>query len=114
MKNRLKDLFYSFGNFSGGIVNYAMMTWYMFFYVDRLGLSPKYYGIAMTIYGVWNAINDPLMGVLSDKTVSRWGRRKPYMLFGAVPLNALIALVVIVAARALARAAVYATERVCE
>lgn len=92
MKNRRKDLFYSFGNFSGGIVNYAMMTWYMFFYVDRLGLSPKYYGVAMTIYGIWNAINDPLMGVISDKTVSRWGRRKPYMLFGAIPLGVSLVL----------------------
>lgn len=82
-----KDICYSFGNFSGGIVSYAMGSWYMYFYVDQLGLSTKYYGYAMVVYGIWNAINDPLMGVLSDKTVSRWGRRKPYMLFGAVPLG---------------------------
>lgn len=82
-----KDIFYAFGNFSGGIVSYAMGSWYMFFYVDQLGLSTKYYSLAMLIYGIWNAINDPLMGIISDKTVSRWGRRKPYMLFGAVPLG---------------------------
>ncbi len=85
--NRLKDIFYSFGNFSGGIVNYAMTTWFVFFYVDHLKLDAYYYGIAMVIYGIWNAINDPLMGIISDKTVSRWGRRKPYMMFGAVPLG---------------------------
>jgi len=88
--NRLqkkKDIFYAFGNFSGGIVSYAMGSWYMFFYVDTLGLATKYYSIAMVIYGIWNAINDPLMGIISDKTKSRWGRRRPYMLFGAVPLG---------------------------
>ena len=87
MKKVFRDICYSFGNFSGGIVNYAMMTWFTFYYVDRLGLEVKYYAIAMVIYGAWNAINDPLMGVISDKTVSRWGRRKPYMMFGAVPLG---------------------------
>ena len=87
MKKIGKDICYAFGNFSGGVVNYAMMTWYAFYYVDHLGLDKKYYAIAMVVYGIWNAINDPLMGVISDKTVSRWGRRKPYMMFGAVPLG---------------------------
>lgn len=82
-----KDIFYAFGNFSGGIVSYVMGSWYMFFYVDTLGLSTKYYSMAMLIYGIWNAINDPIMGIISDKTKSRWGRRKPYMLFGAIPLG---------------------------
>jgi len=82
-----KDICYSFGNFSGGIVSYAMMTWFAFFYVDRLGLEARYFAIAMVIYGIWNAVNDPMIGIISDKTVSRWGRRKPYMMFGAVPLG---------------------------
>lgn len=82
-----KDICYSFGNFSGGIVSYAMGSWYMYFYVDKLGLSTRYYSYAMLIYGIWNAINDPLMGIISDKTKSRWGRRKPYMMFGALPLG---------------------------
>ncbi len=92
MKKNWKDLCYSFGNFSGGIVSYAMMTWFAFFYVDHLGLDKNHYAIAMVVYGIWNAINDPLMGVLSDKTTSRWGRRKPYMMFGAVPLGLALVL----------------------
>lgn len=82
-----KDVSYSFGNFSGGIFSYVMGSWYMYFYVDQLGLSTKLYSIAMVVYGLWNAINDPLMGIISDKTKSRWGRRKPYMMFGAIPLG---------------------------
>lgn len=85
--NKLKDIFYAFGNFSGGITSYVMGSWYMYFYVDHLGLETRYYSIAMVIYGIWNAINDPIMGIISDKTKSRWGRRKPYMLFGAIPLG---------------------------
>lgn len=87
MKQKFRDICYSFGNFSGGIVNYAMSAWFMYFYVDKMELDTKYYGIAMVIYGIWNAINDPMMGIISDKTRSRWGRRKPYMMFGAVPLG---------------------------
>jgi len=85
--SRGRDICYAFGNFSGGIVSYVMGSWYMYFYVDHLGLATKYYSIAMVIYGIWNAINDPIMGIISDKTRSRWGRRKPYMIFGAIPLG---------------------------
>ena len=86
------DIFYALGNFSGGLVSYVMGSWYMYFYVDHLGLATRYYSIAMVIYGIWNAINDPIMGIVSDKTKSRWGRRKPYMLFGAVPLGLALVL----------------------
>jgi GPH family glycoside/pentoside/hexuronide:cation symporter len=82
-----RDICYSFGNFSGGIVSYAMGSWYMYYYMDELGLPARYYSYAMLIYGIWNAINDPMMGIISDNTRSRWGRRKPYMMFGAIPLG---------------------------
>ena len=84
---RWKDICYSFGNFSGGIVSYAMGSWYMYFYVDKLGLSMQHYSYAMIIYGIWNAINDPFMGIISDRTKSRWCRRRPFMMFGAIPLG---------------------------
>lgn len=86
-RNLFKDICFSFGNFSGGILGQAMNLMFTFFYVDKLGLDRSYYAIAMVIYGIWNAINDPLMGIISDKTKSRMGRRKPYMLFGAIPFG---------------------------
>jgi len=54
-----------------------------FFYNTKMGLSPYYTGLAWLIFAIWNAINDPLIGIIEDRTKSRWGRRIPYLRFGA-------------------------------
>lgn len=53
------------------------------FYQDYLGLSARWIGIAATIYAIWNAVNDPLFGYITDNTRSKHGRRIPYMRFTA-------------------------------
>jgi GPH family glycoside/pentoside/hexuronide:cation symporter len=53
------------------------------FYQDYLGLTAKWITTASIIYAIWNAVNDPLFGYLTDSTRSRWGRRIPYMRFTA-------------------------------
>ena len=53
------------------------------FYQDYLGLAARWIALASGIYAVWNAINDPLFGYISDSTRSRMGRRIPYMRFTA-------------------------------
>jgi glycoside/pentoside/hexuronide:cation symporter, GPH family len=53
------------------------------FYQDYLGLSAYWIGIAATIYALWNAINDPLFGYITDRTRTKRGRRIPYMRFTA-------------------------------
>jgi GPH family glycoside/pentoside/hexuronide:cation symporter len=53
------------------------------FYQDYLGLSAKWIGLASGIYAVWNAINDPLFGYITDSTRSKRGRRIPYMRYTA-------------------------------
>ena len=53
------------------------------FYQDYLGLSARWIGIAATVYALWNAINDPLFGYITDNTRSKHGRRIPYMRFTA-------------------------------
>lgn len=53
------------------------------FYQDYLGLAARWIAVASIIYAVWNAINDPLFGYITDNTRSRWGRRIPYMRFTA-------------------------------
>jgi glycoside/pentoside/hexuronide:cation symporter, GPH family len=53
------------------------------FYQDYLGLEARWIGIAALIYAIWNAINDPLFGYITDNTRSKRGRRIPYMRFTA-------------------------------
>jgi len=83
----LKFISYSFGNFANTIAYQVFGNRINFYYVDVLGLNAGVAGILWSIYGLWNAINDPLMGQVSDRTRSKFGRRVPYVMFGAVPLG---------------------------
>jgi GPH family glycoside/pentoside/hexuronide:cation symporter len=53
------------------------------FYQDYLGLAARWIAIASVVYAIWNAINDPLFGCITDNTRSKRGRRIPYMRFTA-------------------------------
>jgi GPH family glycoside/pentoside/hexuronide:cation symporter len=55
---------------------------YVFYYVDVLGLAVTLAAIVNVLYGIWDAVNDPLVGYLSDNTRTRWGRRRPWLLVG--------------------------------
>ncbi len=70
--------------------------WYLFFLTDVAHLNPAIAGLTVLVGGIWDAINDPLVGLLSDRTRSRWGRRRPYLLFGALPYGLTFALMWIV------------------
>jgi GPH family glycoside/pentoside/hexuronide:cation symporter len=54
----------------------------MFYYVDVLGLAVTMAAIINVYYAIWDAVNDPLVGYLSDNTRTRWGRRRPWLLTG--------------------------------
>lgn len=62
--------------------------WYLFFLTDIARLNPALAGLTVLIGGIWDAINDPLVGLLSDRTRTRWGRRRPFLLLGALPYGA--------------------------
>lgn len=57
----------------------------LFFYTDVKRLPPQWSAIALTLYAIYNAINNPLIGYFSDRTHTRWGRRLPYLWFGTLP-----------------------------
>jgi GPH family glycoside/pentoside/hexuronide:cation symporter len=83
----LKFIGYSFGNFANTIAYQVFGNRIQFYYVDVLGLNAGLAGILWSVYGLWNAVNDPLMGQISDRTRSRFGRRVPYVALGAIPLG---------------------------
>jgi GPH family glycoside/pentoside/hexuronide:cation symporter len=60
----------------------------MYFYTDVLGLSPADAGLLFLIASTWDAISDPIMGWLTDKTRTRYGRFRPYLLFATPPFAA--------------------------
>ena len=60
---------------------------FLFFLTDVVRLNPSLAGLALLIGKIWDAVNDPLFGLLSDRTRTRWGRRRPYILFGAIPFG---------------------------
>lgn len=66
----------------------ALTQFYMlFYYTDVVGIDPGIAGTAMLVGKLtWDMINDVLFGYLEDKTRSRWGRRRPYLIFCPIPL----------------------------
>lgn len=62
------------------------------FYTQTVGLNASLAGIALALSVLWDGVSDPLMGVLSDRTESRWGRRRPYIAVGSVFLGLTIGL----------------------
>ena len=73
----------------GGNLYFTVIAfWLMNYLTDTVGLSAALAGTVVLIGRVWDAVTDPAVGVVSDRTRSRWGRRRPYLLFGAVPLAA--------------------------
>jgi GPH family glycoside/pentoside/hexuronide:cation symporter len=70
----------------GNLLFTSLGFWCLNYLTDTVGLAAALAGAAVMIGKVWDAVTDPVMGYLSDRTQSRWGRRRPYLLLGAVPI----------------------------
>lgn len=71
---------YSLAMFGLSVAGYMYVTYGTFFYTETIGLSMKLIALGNVLYAVWDAFNDPIAGYLSDRTRTRWGRRKPWLL----------------------------------
>jgi len=91
LSRRVKMLF-STGDLSTSIPLALVMFFQLYFLTDVAGLRPSLAGWAVGIGRIWDAINDPLFGLISDRIRSPWGRRRVLLLFGAVPLGIFFAL----------------------
>jgi glycoside/pentoside/hexuronide:cation symporter, GPH family len=83
---RTKMLF-STGDLSTSIPLAIVMFFQLYFLTDVAGLRPDLAGWAVGIGRIWDAVNDPLFGLISDRIRTRWGRRRVLLLFGALPLG---------------------------
>lgn len=72
---------------------YAMMSSYISdYYLNVLQLTPVFVLLLMLLARVWDAVNDPLMGMIVDRHTTKWGKMKPYILFAAIPIAVLTVL----------------------
>jgi GPH family glycoside/pentoside/hexuronide:cation symporter len=90
--SRKTKIFYGIGDLGNAVVNSAIQFFLMKFYTDGALVLPALAGNALLIGKIWDAVNDPLFGWFTDRTKSRFGKRRVFMIFGAVPLAIAIAL----------------------
>ena len=76
-----------YGTGDWGVAGYGTLrqVFYAIFLTDVVGLEPRLASVAALIGIVWDAINDPLVGMLSDRVRTRWGRRRPFLLWFSIP-----------------------------
>ena len=76
---------YGFGDMSSSMFWKLFSYFLPFFYSNVFGLSLADAGVLMLVTRVWDAVSDPMMGIIADRTKTRWGKYRPYLLFFALP-----------------------------
>ncbi len=82
-----QKILYAAGSLGVALSYQAFGTYIQFFYIDILGVKASLIGIGWSVYGIWNAVNDPLAGYWSDNTKTRWGRRRPWIAGMCIPVG---------------------------
>jgi GPH family glycoside/pentoside/hexuronide:cation symporter len=82
---RRTKLLYGIGDTGFSLTTTIIGAYFLIFMTDVVGLAPGIAAAAIFLGRSWDYINDPIFGHLSDRTRTRWGRRRPFLLFGAIP-----------------------------
>ncbi|CAM5184536.1 MFS transporter [Alishewanella longhuensis] len=87
MLTKKEKMAYGLGDTASNIIFQTVMLFLTFFYTDIFGISPAVVGTLFLVVRIIDAITDPLMGALADKTQSRFGQYRPYLLYLALPFG---------------------------
>jgi len=83
---------YGLGDTASHFVWDMVGFWILIFYTDTFGISAAVAGTIMLIARVWDMVSDPIMGIIADRTNTRWGKFRPYILWMALPYSVLAVL----------------------
>ncbi|MCP5101174.1 MAG: MFS transporter [Chloroflexi bacterium] len=86
LSSRIKFI-YGLGDWGTSAATTVRNTFWFIFLTNVVGLNPALAGTTFLVGKLWDGINDPLIGMLSDRIQTRWGRRRPFLLFGSVPFG---------------------------
>lgn len=78
-------ILYGAGDFGFSLTDTTIGVLYAIFLTDVIGIRAGNAAWVFLVGRIWDFVNDPVMGYISDRTRSRWGRRRPYLLFGFIP-----------------------------
>ena len=83
----IEKIGYSAGDGAANLAFQMMMMFQMFFYTDVFGIKATAAGSILLIARLFDAFVDPVVGVLADKTHTRWGKYRPWILWTAIPFS---------------------------
>lgn len=83
---------YGLGDTASHFVWDMVGFWILIFYTDTFGISAAAAGTIMLIARIWDMVSDPVMGIIADRTNTRWGKFRPYILWMALPYGVLAVL----------------------
>ena len=78
---------YGIGDFAFNLVFQTISLFLVYFFTDVFMIGATVAGAIFFIAKIWNAVCDPTMGYIADRAHSRWGRNRPFLLFGAIPVG---------------------------
>jgi len=84
-----EKLGYGLGDTASNFFFQVFNIFLLYYYTDIFGLHPASVGVMFIATKVIDAVSDPLMGIIADRTNTRWGKFRPYLLFGAIPYGLL-------------------------
>ncbi|NNJ65987.1 MAG: MFS transporter, partial [Xanthomonadales bacterium] len=87
--NFKEKLGYGLGDTASNFFFQVFNIFLLYYYTDVFGIDPALIGVMFIVTKAVDAVSDPVMGLVADRTNSRWGKFRPYLLWGAIPYGLL-------------------------